>query len=497
LIGGDGGKIILAASTCANQAEKVSITKGTFSGAVRYYQSRSPCNEEPTMADVIVKIDKVYDEDVRTFVNAQKGVFIVLSNDPLFGKNLRNTLVRHLALKEECIISVYTLEQLHSGIGQQLGQGNRILIFIEREINGKNCHDLVQLVKIEHPEVMVIVLTSEVAREMLIYLHELGANNVITKPFSADTLIEKIAFTVKPRGQIGELIEAGKALISSGGYEEAAAIAHKILEIKPKSPAALILLGDSFKGLGDIEQALVAYNSAYKNAKLYLEPIRKIAELHKENGNIREETKYLEKLDRLSPLNVERKIHIGGNYMSLGEPDKASEVFNDAMKLATKEAQAQLSRVSRAIADQCLLSNPELSEKYLRLSLEVKKGGLDKSDIETFNRLGITLRKQGRWSDAVEEYRRALKISPADAGLNYNMAMAFTEGKEFQKALKHLEEALEFDPALWEGNETICLNIAMAYYNCAAKEQALVFAKRALEIKPSFEKARTLIKKIG
>jgi tetratricopeptide (TPR) repeat protein len=274
-------------------------------------------------------------------------------------------------------------------------------------------------------------------------------------------------------------------------------MAHRILAIKPKSPAALILLGDSFKGLGDTQKALDAYNNAYKNAKLYLEPIRKIAELHKENGNIREETKYLEKLDRLSPLNVERKVTIGGNYMALGEPDKASEIFNDAMKLATKEAQAQMSRVSRAIADQCLLSNPELSEKYLRLSLEVKKGGLDKSDIDTFNRLGITLRKQGRWSDAVVEYRRALKISPEDAGLYYNTAMAFTEGKEAQKALKHLDKALELDPELWAGNETICLNIAMAYYNCADKERALEFAKRALEVNPSSEKARILIKKIG
>lgn len=448
------------------------------------------------MADVFIKTEKVYDEDVRTFVSAQKGVFIVFSNDPLFGKSLRNTLVRHLALKEECIISANTLDQLHSVIGQQLGQGSRILLFIEREINGKNCHDLVQLVKTEHPDVMVVILTSEVAREMLIYLHELGANNVITKPFSADTLIEKIAFTVKPRGQIGELIEAGKALNESGGYEEAASIAHKILKIKPKSPAALILLGDSFKGRGDTEQALNAYNHAYKNAKLYLEPIRKIAELHKENGNVREETKFLEKLDRLSPLNVERKINIGGNYMALGEPDKASEVFNDAIKLAVREAQVQVSQVSRAIADRCLVSNPELSEKYLRQSLEVKKGGLDKSDIETFNRLGITLRKQGRWADAVEEYRQALKIAPADPGLYYNMAMAFTEGKEFQKAVKHLDKALDLNPDLGGGNETVCINIAMTYFSSARKEQALDFAKRTLAINPSSEKARALVGKI-
>ncbi len=441
--------------------------------------------------------NKIYDDDVRDFVGTHKGVFLVLSHDPLFNKNLRTTLTRHLHIKDECVINVLTLDQLHKEIRQQLSLNNRILFFIEREINGKYCHDLVQLIKSEHPDLLVVVLTSEVAREVLIYLHEIGANNVITKPISADTLIEKIAFTIKPRGQIGELIEAGKAFNASGKYENAITIARKILEIKPNSPAALILLGDSFKGQGDLEQALAAYTEAYQNGKLYLEPIKKIAELHKESGNVREETKFLEKLDKLSPLNVDRKINIGDNYMALGENDQATHIFDDAIKLATKDAQAQVSRVTRAIAERCLISNPELSEKYLRQSLDAKKGGLDKSDIETFNRLGITLRRQKRWSDAVDEYRKALKISPSDAGLYYNIAMAFTEGKEYQDAFKHLDKALQLSPDLWEDNETVCFNIAMIYYRAARKELAQQFLQRALDINPSFEKARVLLREIS
>lgn len=440
---------------------------------------------------------KVYDEDVRDFVNAQRGVFVVLSHDPLFSKNLRTTLTRHLHVKDECVLNVITLEQLHKEIRQQIALNCRVLFFVEREINGKSCHDLVQLIKSEHPDVMVVVLTSEVDREVLIYLHEIGANNIITKPISADTLIEKIAFTVKPRGQIGELIEAGKSYNASGKYENAATIARRILEIKPNSPAALILLGDSFKGQGDLEQALVAYTEAYQNGKLYLEPIKKIAELHKDSGNKAEENKFLIKLDKLSPLNVDRKITIGDNYMALGERDQATQVFDDAIKLATREAQSQVSRVTRTIAERCLASDPELSEKYLRQSLEAKKGGLDKSDIETYNRLGITLRKQGRWSDAVDEYRKGLKISPGDPGLYYNIAMAFTEGKDYQQAYKHLDKALQLSPDLWEGSETICFNIAMIFYRAARKELSMEFLKRALDINPAFEKARALLRELS
>lgn len=439
---------------------------------------------------------KVYDVDVRDFIQQNRGVFLVLSQDPLFNKNLRSTLLRHLHIKDDCVYNVTNQEQLHKELRQLIARNHKVVFFVEREINGKYCHDLVQFLKNQYPDVLIIILTTEVAREILIYLHEIGANNVITKPISPDMLIEKIAFTVKPRGQIGELIEAGKKLNETGMFDEAAVLARKILEIKPGSPAALLMLGDSFKGQNKMDEALNAYMEASRNGKLFLDPIKKIAELHKITGNVREETKYLERLDRLSPLNVDRKISIGDNYMSLGERDKAVEVFDDAIKLATKEAMAQVGRVTRTIAEHCISNAPELSEKYLRQSLESKKGALDKSDIETFNRLGITLRKQGKPELAIEEYRKALKIAPNDAGLYYNMAMAYSEGRQFQDAFNFLDKALSISPDLWNTSETVCFNIATVFYRAARKELATEFLQKALAINPNFERAKAMLREL-
>jgi len=439
---------------------------------------------------------KVYDEDVREFVNRNRGVFLVLSHDPHFNKNLRGTLQRHLHIKDDCVINVVNQEQLQKEMRQLVGQGHKVLFFVEREINGKFCNELVQFLKNQYPEVLTVVLTGEVAREILIYLHEIGANNVITKPISADMLIEKIAFTVKPRGQLGELIEAGKKLNDNGKFEEAASIAKKILELKPGSPAALLLLGDSYKGQEKMEEALSAYLEASRNGKLFLDPIKKLAELHKLTGNVREETKYLEKLDKLSPLNVERKINIGDNYISMGEQEKAVEMFDTAVKIATKEAMDKVGRVSRTIAEKCLSTAPDISEKYLRQSLESKKGMLDKSDIDTFNRLGITLRKQGKWDQAIEEYRKAVKIAPSDAGLHYNMAMAFSEGRQYQDAFNYLDKALRLNPDLWNANETVCFNIAMVYQRAARKEMAVDFLQKALAINPQFERAKAMLREL-
>ncbi|WP_027185798.1 tetratricopeptide repeat protein [Desulfovibrio inopinatus] len=439
---------------------------------------------------------KQYDEDVRDFIQNRRGILLVLSPDQLFIKNLRATLVRHLLIKEDCVRNIAGPDMLQKELKKAASESRNIVFFIEREFNGRPTTDLIQYIKNDFREMFIIVLTNEVAREKLILLHEVGAENFITKPISPDTLIEKIAFTVRPRGQIGELIEAGKQFLELQQFERAVEIGKKVLEIKENSPSGYILLGDAFRGLGKKDQALAAYTQASKSAKLYLEPLKRIALVHKEEGNVQEEQKYLEQLDKLSPLNIERKVSIGANFIKLGQEDKAKTVFDSALKLATKEAMSSISKVSRAIAEQCMQTNPKLSEHYLRQTLEAKANFLDKSDIDTFNRLGITLRRQGRWEDSITEYRKALKISPNDPGLYYNIAMAFTEGKNYQEAYNHLVKAIKINPQIHRTSETVCYNIAAVFHRADKKDLALEYAQYTLKMKPNFTKAMTLLREI-
>jgi tetratricopeptide (TPR) repeat protein len=155
-----------------------------------------------------------------------------------------------------------------------------------------------------------------------------------------------------------------------------------------------------------------------------------------------------------------------------------------------------LSRVSREIAQICLDMAPELSERYLRRTLEAKKGFLDKDDIETFNRLGITLRKQGRWEDAIKEYRKALKISPQDGNLYYNIAMAHVEGKQFLDAHNFLDKALSLNPDIYKAGEAVCLNIATIYRRAGRRELVAEYLKKALELNPDSSKAAALLREI-
>jgi len=74
----------------------------------------------------------------------------------------------------------------------------------------------------------------------------------------------------------------------------------------------------------------------------------------------------------------------------------------------------------------------ELNEKYVYL----------------YNCLGIALRKQGKFQDAIQNYNRALKIDPQDANLYYNLCKAFAGDKDYDKAKDSLKKAVKLDPGL-------------------------------------------------
>lgn len=439
---------------------------------------------------------KQYETTVADFATKEGGYFLTVSDDHVFVNVVRVTLAKHLALGDSSLSTIQDEERILRIITDTSLRKKQFVLFIEQFYRGKDTSFLIRQIRNTFDNVRIIVLTGETDRQHLILLHEIGADNFITKPISVNTLIEKIAFTIKPQGKIGRFIDQAKSLLASGSYEDCLKVCRQVLELKPNSAAALIVMGDAWKALGRKDRAEQCYSTASEHAPMYMEPLKKLAGFYLEEQVPEKRLECLERLDALSPLNAERKVEMGEVHLSLGNADTAESFFDMALEQATAEAGRYIGEISSKIADLYKDSKPEIAEKYYRHSLEARGGNLGPTDIATFNQLGMSLRRQGKWQEAVAEYGRALKIAPEDENLFYNTALAYAEAKRGRDAYHNLLTALRLNPGLHRSDASVCYNAAVICYRVKEFAKALAFAEQLLELEPDSRRARELIARI-
>ena len=426
---------------------------------------------------------------IREFIE-ENGYFIVYSDDHNFVRMFQNVVYKQLSIPKDCVFSSADANSIYNELKSRNKNGYQVIVFVEREMNRINNKDFVQQLNQSLNNVAIIVLTEEVDKSVLIYLHELGADNFITKPLSMNTIIEKLANTIKPPGKLAKLIGRAKEYIEKEKYQEALQLVEEILEIKPSSPAALMVRGDAYKALGENEKAIQAYDSAHQSERMYLEPIKKLFDLYTQVGDKEQQKTQLKKLDKLSPLNLERKMNIGELELTTGDEEEAEKYFQDALKATKKEAKDKVSSMAVEIAERMMQYNPEMAEEYFRVALDFRKDSLDKKDIKTFNRLGIALRKQKKPKEAIQEYLRALKYVPEDENIYYNMAMAYLEDKNYEMANTSIKKAVKINNDFYKNSEVVSYNIGVIFLLNNQKEKAREYFNLALNINPDYEAAK-------
>ncbi len=373
-----------------------------------------------------------------------------------------------------------------------------VVLFVERRIRKATCIKPVKVLRTFYGDkVRLIVVSTELSRDELVLAHEIGADSFITKPISANALIEKIAFAVKPNTQLGTLLDRAAELIAAGDLDQAERVTAKAFEIKPDSLKCHLLMGDVALKRGEYAASEKHYLAAVKAEKLYIEPLKRLVELCRESGDLDKRLAYMSRLDTLSPLNFERKVEIGGMYLAKGETDKAKTIFEEARRVVTKVAADMVSdslmEIARAIGEK----DQEMALRFVTEAIEAKGEALGAADLWMFNDRGILLRRQGLWAQAVDNYRKALEIAPGDAGLLYNIGVAHAEGRQYDIALQYFEKAQAGDPDLIRQAPSVGYNIATAHHRCRNLPEARQFLKLSLDLDPHYEPARRLLEHLG
>jgi tetratricopeptide (TPR) repeat protein len=437
---------------------------------------------------------KLYERIVLDYC-AETGFFVVCTDDESFVRQLKYALGNLRIDVKAALREVADYDEVATLASKTVERvSGPVLVFLERRLHQNACLKTVKTLKNFYGDkIRLVVVSAEISRDEMVLAHEVGADSFITKPISANALIEKFAFAVRPNSQIGVLFDRAAALLTAGDLEQAGRVAAKAFELKPGSLKAHLLLGDVAIARGDHALAERHYKEAVKAEKLYIEPLKRLVELYGQSGEEAKRLACLTRLDALSPLNFERKVAIGEAYLDRGETDRAKEFFEEARRVVGKVAADMVSESLMEMARKIGDRDQEMALRFVTEAIAAKGDSITRDDLWMFNNRGILLRRQGNWKEAVENYRKALAVAPDDAGVRYNLGVAHAEGKDYFTALTHFEEALKLDPDLIRQGPTVGYNIAMANHRCRQLPEARQFLALALELDPGYEPARRLL----
>lgn len=434
-----------------------------------------------------------YSDCILDFVEKKSGLFYLISEDKMFFQAMRSALHVDLGLDLNLIRNASSVQKATIEIEDLVRRGRKPLVLIERVLRGEPTTRMLKWLKQSYKDLPIIVLTLEVSAHCLAECHEAGADNCITKPVSPNVLVEKLAFTVEPQSEFQALVRQGKDFLEYNDFDNALGTARVILERKPNSAVGFMIMGDALRGLARRQEALEAYKSAEASADMYLEPLKRILDFFEEENDEQGMLEYLRKLDKISPNHLERKLGLGKLLIKRGKAEDAQRHLTAALDLAAQEGAAKVSAVDLEIAEQYLNVDPAISEQYFRSSIKAARSAPDALRPLVFNRLGLALRKQGKWQEAVKEYQEAEKLAPEDENIQYNLAMALAEGHDWVAAAGRLDRALALNPCFHQEHKMVSYNMGAIYLSAGLPKKARPLLEHVQANEPGFKDVERLL----
>jgi tetratricopeptide (TPR) repeat protein len=337
-----------------------------------------------------------------------------------------------------------------------------------------------------------MLLTWDPTNETVTYMFELGIGGVLVKPASANRVIREMARSIDPPGEFKQLMERCDKQLVAREYDLALKTSDKILFVNPESARGLTLRGEALMGIGKTDQAIRSFMDAHESRPIYLRPLSNLAAAFRKMEDQRA-LDYLVRLDELSPLNPDRKIEIAQEFLRSNATNEAEAYLDLSVETMEREAASMIGDLTVRIVDAISQVAPDLAVKYLKRIIETKRK-IGTEDLIHFNRLGIILRGQGKWEEAVDAYKQALEIAPGDSILHYNMGLAYREGEKRLIALRCFEDAIGYDGLFYVGRPSVTLNIGTLYLELRNYADAEYFLEQVVDMEPRNEIAQNRLR---
>lgn len=233
----------------------------------------------------------------------------------------------------------------------------------------------------------LVMVTSQSTRDFVMQAVSAGCSGYVIRPYSLDTLEKhmRASWNSLSPGEIEEeMLQSATDALLRQDFDQAIEEFEEVVEEK-NDALKYFNLGMEYLRAKSFGKAILSFNKALALNALYAEAHRGLAYAHKGKGD---DGAYQEHLRQ------------------------AADLF--------------------AIQDKL----NELKEVFV----EILKG--DPNAVNPYNTLGVKLRRGGDYLGALHAYAQALKLTPEDENLHYNIAKAYLYSGDKEKALFHLRQAV-------------------------------------------------------
>lgn len=301
-------------------------------------------------------------------------------------------------------------------------------------------------------------------------VHALVLQNVVTMPLE---LTFRAAIEADPKNATYYSNRAA-AYISANRFLDAMEDCKTADELDPHNQKILLRLGRVYTSLGRPDEAIQVYDSINASAKdkqpavTMQHHLRMAQETSQNNGSGAMVIYALNEAEKGLGVGVERprkwQLMRGEAHLRQGNPNALGEAQNVAMSLLRNNNQDPDALVLRgrvlyaqgenekAIQHfrQALSCDPDFKDavRYLRM---VQK-------LERMKQEGNAAFKAGRYQEAIDTYTQALGVDPANKNTNskilQNRALCHTRQKNWKLAIEDADKALELDPTYTKARKT-------------------------------------------
>src|SRR5438445_5943336 len=275
----------------------------------------------------------------------------------------------------------------------------------------------------------------------------------------------------------------GAALAGAGRYEEAIAEYQRALQLKPL-PEVRLNLGLAYYKTAQLKSAVEVFEKARQDLPGDSRPTLLLADCYLRLGENKKVIGLLRPLQQVSQDDLGIVYMLGTALVRDGQADKGQILIDRILKngdsaearLLLGTTKLMVSDFSGALVDlqKAVELNPDLPDLYAYYGVALLSTGdqtgaqqafekalrADPNNFDANLRMGLLLRKDAQYQNALRYLRHALEIRPGDAGVRYQIATVKLAIGQLEEARGDLESLVAESPRFTEAH----VSLATAYY---------------------------------